>query len=104
MILFETNRRTFGGPGPEEDAAIRRHLMLPKIKQAETPDEIEHVRGLFVEYQASLDVDLGFQGFPQELSGLPGSYAPPSGRLLLATVEESPLCGGGSPGDRRRDV
>ena len=61
-----------------------------QIKQAETPEEIDHVRALFAEYQASLDVDLGFQGFPQELSGLPGSYAPPSGRLLLATVEESP--------------
>lgn len=64
--------------------------MHPKIQQAKTPEEIGHVRALFVEYQASLDVDLGFQGFPQELSGLPGSYAPPSGRLLLANVEASP--------------
>src|SRR4051794_41490013 len=52
-----------------------------------TADEIEQARGLFVEYAASLGIALCFQSFEQELAGLPGRYAPPAGRLLLAHCE-----------------
>jgi putative acetyltransferase len=55
-----------------------------EIVQAETPERIAEARQLFVEYADSLGFDLGFQGFGEELAGLPGAYTPPQGRLLLA--------------------
>ena len=58
-----------------------------KIRQARSGQEIELARGLFREYEAELDIDLCFQGFERELAGLPGDYAPPDGRLLLAWVD-----------------
>lgn len=55
-----------------------------KIIEANSPHLVAHVRELFEAYAASLDFDLCFQNFPQELAELPGEYAPPNGRLLLA--------------------
>ena len=47
-------------------------------------DAIDIARTLFREYQESLGVDLSFQGFEIEVATLPGEYAYPRGRLLLA--------------------
>lgn len=45
---------------------------------------------LFREYADSLDVSLDFQNFEDELLGLPGDYAPPRGRLLIALKDDTP--------------
>jgi putative acetyltransferase len=55
--------------------------------QAESPGQIAHARELFIEYAKSLGFSLCFQNFDKELAGLPGDYAPPEGRLLLADYE-----------------
>jgi len=60
------------------------------IKQAATAQDIEVVRELFREYEAWLGLSLCFQGFEEELATLPGKYAPPEGRLYLASVGEEP--------------
>ena len=39
---------------------------------------------LFYEYAKSLGLDLSFQGFDDEMSQMPGKYAPPGGELFLA--------------------
>jgi putative acetyltransferase len=63
-----------------------------QIVDGHVDEHVPTVRELFREYAASLGVDLGFQDFERELAELPGEYAPPGGRLLLALDPEPAGC------------
>jgi len=60
-----------------------------RLVVADTARGVEAARAIFLEYAASLPIDLGFQGFDAELAGLPGEYAAPHGQLLLAQSEDN---------------
>ena len=59
-----------------------------QIAPARSERDVEDVRALFQAYAAWLGLDLMYQGFADELAGLPGKYAPPGGALLLARSDE----------------
>jgi GNAT superfamily N-acetyltransferase len=54
------------------------------ISPARTKTELISLAALLRAYAGALNIDLGPQGFEQELAALPGPYAPPGGELLLA--------------------
>ncbi len=56
-----------------------------KLHKAESRTDFDEASVLFREYGASLDIDLGFQGFEEETATLPGKYAGPKGALVLAS-------------------
>ena len=60
-----------------------------EIREALDPVDIATVRTLMQEYQEALGVDLSFQSFATELETLPGEYASPRGRLLLAWDDDA---------------
>ena len=61
------------------------------IREANDSADIAKARELFLEYRRGLGVDLCFQHFDEELAALPGRYARPTGRILLAIDGESIL-------------
>lgn len=61
--------------------------MSAQIVAVTAAAQVEEVRRLFEEYWNSFGFTPCFQHFDQELAALPGSYAPPRGRLALAVVE-----------------
>jgi len=55
-----------------------------RILPARLPADAGAVVAIFREYVASPSVSLDFQDYEPEFAGLPGKYATPRGRLLLA--------------------
>jgi putative acetyltransferase len=74
-------------PNPSSVSPVSSVVKGFAFTQAESPTQIAQARELFLEYAQSLGFSLCFQNFDKELAGLPGDYAPPEGRLLLAEYE-----------------
>ncbi len=65
-----------------------------RLAEALSPADVDLARALFREYQRAIAIDLSFQEFEEELQSLPGAYARPRGRLLLAFEGQEPAgCG-----------
>jgi putative acetyltransferase len=58
------------------------------IVEATNESQLATIRRLFLEYADTLGFELDFQNFDRDINELPGKYAPPDGKLLLAS------CGG----------
>jgi len=61
-----------------------------EIGPVESMEALAAVRALLKEYWDSFGFTPCFQNFGDELAGLPGAYAPPGGRLALASMDGQP--------------
>lgn len=57
------------------------------IKAAHAEPRRSQIRLLFREYIAALGFHLDFQDVEREMAELPGRYAPPDGRILIAEMD-----------------
>ena len=77
------------GAAPKEAPVHSFAMMI--IRQAVFPTDLAQVISIFSEYVRSPTADLGFQAYEAEFAALPGKYAAPEGRLLLAQEEGAVL-------------
>jgi putative acetyltransferase len=66
-----------------------RHVVI-EVRPA-TEADIDDVRTLLREYEATLGIPLDFQQFDREVAELPGAYAPPRGSLHVARQGADPV-------------
>jgi len=57
---------------------------MPTLLPATRPEHWQVAESLIRQYAASLEFDLDFQGFDEEIESLPSHYGPSGGCLLLA--------------------
>jgi putative acetyltransferase len=70
-----------------------------RVIEAQDAPALEAARALFRAYAAGEPDELCLAGFAAEVAGLPGAYAPPAGRLLLARDDGRAVgCIGLAPG------
>lgn len=66
-----------------------------KIIEVQTVPELNQIKDLFREYHQFLahdhGLDISYQGIEDELATLPGKFAPPKGRLIMAVTLEKPI-------------
>lgn len=66
-----------------------------QIVEVQTTSELEQVKGLFRAYSQFLahvhGLDISYQGIEEELADLPGKFAPPDGRLIMAVMSEQAI-------------
>lgn len=73
------------------------------IREASSSADVESIRILLREYAGHLNASVGAEhicmdSYEDELAGLPGSYTPPAGALLLALDDSEPAgCGALKP-------
>ena len=65
-------------------------MIASQIVEAKAPHDVAAAKALFQEYAESLDFELCFQNFDEEMETFPGDYAAPAGALLLARVDLQP--------------
>ena len=58
---------------------------MTHIREATSSEDYEVAQRLFQSYARSLDFDLDFLNFTEEVATLPGCYSPPAGCIFLAT-------------------
>ncbi len=63
------------------------------IAPVTSAEDLLAVKALFRAYVDWLGIDLSYQGFEQELAGMPGKYAPPAGALFLAKDVDGAVLG-----------
>ncbi|MBF0277630.1 MAG: GNAT family N-acetyltransferase [SAR324 cluster bacterium] len=59
---------------------------LLSIEPALGTHHVSLIRTLFSEYQKTIGIDLEYQGFEEELAGLPEPYCPPDGGLFIGRI------------------